>query len=396
MAGNEPAGGSATSEFPRILGRFSGTPAGPTMLVLGGIHGNEPSGVHASRRLLDGLDRVRPSFRGELIALTGNRKALARGCRFIEKDLNRRWTEERVALLEGSAPGGAEASEDREQREILEVLEEAIGNARGEIYFLDLHTSSAEGPPFVTIGDTLRQRKFALRLPLPVILGLEEQIDGALLEYMNNRGHITLGVEAGGHDRPGSVDNHEAVLWFALAAAGLLREQEIPDRPRHRRILFEAARDIPRIIEVTHRRRAVPGREFRMEPGFVNFHPVKKGQLLARDRQGDVYAGEDGLILLPLYQGQGDDGFFLCRRIKGFWLRLSTVLRRLRLGSLAHLLPGVRRHPVLPETLVIDTRVARWYPLDMFHLLGFRKRRMVGTTLTVTRRRFDHYPPASQ
>ena len=396
MTENEPAGGSASSGHPRILGRFSGTVAGPTMLFLGGIHGNEPSGVHAARRVLDGIDRARPSFRGELIVLTGNREALARDTRFIQKDLNRQWTEERVALLEGSAPGGTEASEDREQREILEVLEEAIRNARGEIYFLDLHTSSADGPPFVTIGDTLRQRRFALRLPVPVILGLEEQIDGSLLEYMNNRGHITIGVEAGRHDRPSSVDNHEAVLWFALAAAGLLREQEIPDRDRHLRILLEAVRGIPRIIEVTHRRRAVPGGEFRMVPGFVNFHPVKKGQLLARDRQGNVYAGEDGLILLPLYQGQGDDGFFLCRRVKRFWLRLSTVLRRLRLGSLVHLLPGVRRHPVLPETLVVDTRLARWYPLDLFHLLGFRKRRMVGSTLTVTRRRFDLYPPASQ
>ncbi len=176
------------------------------MLVLGGIHGNEPSGVHAARRVLDRIERARPSFRGQLILLAGNREALARDTRFIEKDLNRQWTEERVALLERSTRDEGEASEDREQREILEILDQAIRNAGGEIYFLDLHTSSADGPPFVTIGDTLRQRRFALRLPVPVILGLEEQIDGSLLEYMNNRGHITIGVEAGRHDRPASVE----------------------------------------------------------------------------------------------------------------------------------------------------------------------------------------------
>jgi hypothetical protein len=45
-------------------------------------------------------------------------------------------------------------SELLEQRELLTVIREAINRARGEIYFVDLHTTSAHGQPFATVGWT--------------------------------------------------------------------------------------------------------------------------------------------------------------------------------------------------------------------------------------------------
>jgi hypothetical protein len=41
----------------------------------------------------------------------------------------------------------------------------------------------------------------------------------------------------------------------------------------------------------------------------------------------------------------------------------------------------------------VDTSVARWFPLEIFHLLGYRKQRQVGSTLVVTRRAFDTDEP---
>jgi succinylglutamate desuccinylase len=53
-----------------------------------------------------------------------------------------------------------------------------------------------------------------------------------------------------------------------------------------------------------------------MQPDYKNFQAVEKGELLALDKHGEIRADEDGLILMPLYQKQGDDGFFLVRRIE--------------------------------------------------------------------------------
>jgi succinylglutamate desuccinylase len=202
-----------------------------------------------------------------------------------------------------------------------------------------------------------------------------------------------MGVEAGQHDRESSVDHHEAVLWLALIAAGMLEPEAVPERSRYRALLLDATRGIPRITEVRHRHSVDPEDEFRMEPGFVNFQPVQKGRLLARDLTGEIHARETGRLLLPLYQGQGDDGFFLGREVRPFWLKVSWLLRRLRFDHVVSLLPGVRRHPEQARTLVVDTRIARWYPLEVFHLLGYRKRRQVGDVLIVSRRVFDFDPP---
>jgi succinylglutamate desuccinylase len=379
----------------RVLGRVSGTP-GPTMVVLAGIHGNEPAGVSAAQRVLARLVADRPPLAGSVVFLAGNLVALERRMRFVDVDLNRQWTPERVAsaLGAGGRPGG-EPVEIVEQRELLATLSGILREARGEVhYFVDLHTSSADGPPFLTVGDTLRNRRFARQIPLPLILGLEEQVDGALLEYLNNLGVITLGVEAGRSEDPASVDHHESVLWLAICAAGMLDRRAVPDAARHRARLERASRGTPRVIEVRHRHAITPADGFRMEPGMRNFDRVERGQLLARDGVGPIHAHEAGLVLLPLYQGQGEDGFFLSREVRGSWLRVSALLRRLRLPALMSLLPGVRRHPCEADVLVVDTRVARFYPIEIFHLFGFRKLRAEGQELVVSRRRHDFAAPA--
>ena len=92
-----------------------------------------------------------------------------------------------------------------------------------------------------------------------------------------------------------------------------------------------------------------------------------------------------GRMLMPLYQPQGEDGYFVVREFGLFWLRLSSALRRLGVQRWVHLLPGVRVDRADPSRLIIDRRVARWYALQLLHLLGYRKRRDEGDTLVVVR-----------
>ncbi len=364
------------------------------MLVMTGLHGNEASGIQAARRMLDRFESNGVALRGDLVVLAGNLQALAERTRFIDKDLNRQWTPEKVAAASAQREVPDEPAENREQVELLRLFAEFTGAARGQVYFIDLHTSSAEGAPFVTVGDTLRNRRFAMGIPLPLILGLEEQVDGSLLEYLNNRGYITMGVEAGQHEEPAAVERHEAVLLHALVNIGMLPAEDVPELPQLRRRLEEASRGVPRVLEVRHRHAIEDGDGFEMEPGYATFRVIEKGEMLARDRRGPVEAPESGRVLLPLYQGKGDDGFFIGREFNVFWLSVSAILRRLRLAALIPRLPGARRHPEREEVLVINTRVARWYPLEILHLLGFRKLRRVGNVLLVSRRLYDLAPPS--
>ena len=381
----------------RCLGGHAGEQAGPTVICVGGLHGDEPAAPLALQRVLSKLEEARPAFRGELVAFAGNIQALCQCSRYVSRDLNRIWLRSRTAELENvlgsdSAPRLSDV-EDEEQWELFTVLDEVIKRARGEVFFLDLHTSSAHGEPFVCIGDTLRNRVFALKFPVPVILGLEECIDGSLLEYINNRGAITLGVEAGQHLAVTSVDCHEAFIWLTLVHAGNMTADDIPEAAQYENLLRNLSGHLPAILQVRYRHAVDEGDSFVMEPGYRNFQAVAAGDKLANDDTGAIKAPESGKILLPLYQGLGSDGFFITREVTGFWLKVSTALRRLRLGSMLPFLPGIRRHPELPGSLLVNPRVARWLTMDILHLLGYRKSRPHGDMLVVSRRMYDYRSP---
>jgi succinylglutamate desuccinylase len=48
---------------------------------------------------------------------------------------------------------------------------------------------------------------------------------------------------------------------------------------------------------------------------YNNFDPIAKGEVLAYDKNGPIKSPYGGLILMPLYQKQGDDGFFVIQEI---------------------------------------------------------------------------------
>jgi succinylglutamate desuccinylase len=351
-----------------------------------GIHGNEPAGVLGAQRVIPSLNGGDDHIRGEFLALAGNREALSRRSRFVDEDLNRIWQSSRIQTLLQREPG---STEEKELQELVGELQAASAGARGPVFVIDLHTTSSHGGAFATVSDTLPNRAFAMRIPTPLVLGLEELVEGTMLGYMGSKGYVVAGFESGQHDDPGSVDRAEAALWIALSAAGLIKEEKFPEVGQSRRLLAEGTRELPRAVEMRYRRGLQPGDGFRMRPGYRNFQLVAEGEVVASDADGDIRAPETARMLMPLYQSQGEDGFFIVRDFSRLWLTLSWLLRFLRLDRAVHLLPGVSRHPTRPDTLVVDRRVARWYALQLFHLLGFRRHLEEEDRLVVVRRSHD-------
>ena len=294
--------------WPRVVAHLRGKERGPMLIVLGGIHGNEPAGLHALEPILERLSLDH----GDFVALSGNRAALAEGVRYVDRDLNRGWSDEAIAALPARGEG---SSEDDEQRGLLGAIEDALAEARGPAYFLDLHTTSADGHPFVVVGDDPAHRAFAHAFGLPVFLGLVGKLSGALTPWLCTRGVTALAIEGGQNDDEWSVVRHTAAIRIALVETGLLPLSSLGPLNLSHRLLENARADLPREIEIVSRYAITPEDGFVMQPGFSNIHPVRAGTLLARDRHGDIRAPLDGLVVMPLYQGQGDDGFFMGREV---------------------------------------------------------------------------------
>lgn len=379
-------------EGEHLIGEFVGDESGATLIVFGSVHGNESAGALALQKIAKHLPALQIKLRGRVYFLAGNTRAMAKGIRFIDSDLNRHWTLENVKHNSPNSHITTKRAEDLEQTELLIHLEKILKTAKNEVYALDLHSTSAGGVPFATVGDTLRNRDFAQKFPVTILLGIEEQLDGTILEYLNNLGAVTLGYEGGQHYSEKTLAAHEALTWLALVNAGILKKEDLPDFEKHAQVLHEATGK-PRIVEIRYRHAISEFDEFKMELGFENFQPIRRGEILAYDRNGVIKSAEKGLILMPLYQKLGEDGFFLGGEIAPFWLKLSGFLRRWKIGNLMRFLPGVKQSKFDAETFEINTKIARIFPLQIFHLLGFRKRRWHGNKLVVSRRKFDTKSP---
>jgi succinylglutamate desuccinylase len=299
--------------FSRIIGSYEGSP-GPLVVFLAGIHGNEPAGVAALRRVMEELALRRPPLRGRVLALAGNLPALAARRRFIHQDLNRMWSKARIEAAQ-ARPLSERDSEERELAELFHLLRREQGRAGGECYLFDLHTTSGAGGIFSVVSSQPRHQELAAFLHVPVIYRLTSDLSATTNRFMDEWGWRGLGFEAGQHQDPASADRHESAAWLLLEKTGALLPEQIPRLETHHRRLIESRRRLPPYLEIVYRHAIGPEDEFFMHEGYENFSPVACGEPLGRDRRGEVLSPYDGYLLMPLYQRLGEEGFFIARQI---------------------------------------------------------------------------------
>lgn len=379
-----------TVEVGRVIGCVEGEKPGPVQIFLGGVHGNEPAGLYALYDVFNELKQKKVPVNGSIYAFAGNLKALAEGERFLEEDLNRIWKKEDVDVIRKEKTSRPER---QEQLDLWTRIEDLLNTKKGPFFFIDLHTTSSQSNPFLVFNDSITNRSFAKNFPLPVILGIEEHLEGPMLSYINEIGHVAMGIEAGQHEAPNSVELMRAFIKLSLVASGNIDMEDLPDYEEAYQTLSRTSPDQNKVFEIKYRYGIQEGEQFKMNPGFKNFQPIHKDEVLAGNKDGEITSHIKGRIFMPLYQAQGEDGYFLVKQVSGFWLSLSKLLRRFRFEAMLRILPGVKRHPQQSETLVVNQKVARLLATDLFHLLGFRRKKKVGNTLWFTRRKYDLRPP---
>lgn len=306
----------------RLIGRYEGKEKGPLLICIGSIHGNEPAGVIALDLMFKMLE-VEPitnpdfTFKGRIIGLRGNLRAIQAGKRYLKKDLNRQWTVENVNRIKQAEVTDLIA-EDLEIKEILTLIDEEIAAYQPEkIVLLDLHTTTATGGIFTVITDHPDSLKIGIELHAPVIKGLLEGIKGTTLHYFieANIGIPTTAIcfESGQHNEELSVNRAIAAITNCMRTIGCVKAEHVENK--HDKLLMEFSKGLPKVSQLIMTHAIKEGDEFVMKEGYKNFDVVKKGEVVATDQNGTVSIIEDGFLLMPLYQKQGNDGFFLIKSI---------------------------------------------------------------------------------
>jgi len=360
----------------------------PIVVFFVGIHGNERAGVIAIQDILDEFKESGIEPDGKIYVITGNLEALERGVRYVDTDLNRLWEkfntdQDFTALAENGESMPSEYLESLEIKSEIDNILNAHNQDKPGILFADLHTTSSESCAFILLNDTLANRALAQKFPVPQILGIEENIHGTLLSYINNLGCRAIGFEAGAHTSSESVQRSKAFIRLLLHHTGLVKTGA-GELGRCEVEMVDDSEMPSAYYEIRYHHFIDDVSKFNMYPGYRNFDPVEKGETLAIEKGEVIKAPEEGRIFMPLYQKSGNDGFLIIREVSPFWLTFSAWLRDSFIHSLLAYLPGVTRSGT--QEFTVNRDIALFFVKEIFHLLGYRVTEKDSSTLICYRR----------
>ncbi|MFU8812439.1 MAG: succinylglutamate desuccinylase/aspartoacylase family protein [Balneolaceae bacterium] len=294
----------------RVLSHSKSDREGPLFIALCGMHGNETYGLAALRKTDELLTAAGGIQRGEWIGLVANVGAVSAGVRYIDEDMNRIWFPSILDKIRRCPAEELHSHERRELKELLGLLDRCAASGR-ELILVDLHSFSAPGGLFVITPRSAPHRKTLETLTVPLIFGIDDALQGTALRYFHDQGHCSMAFEGGSHHEPGTMLNMVSYLMLMLERFGMIEEDALSDFGSFREQICRSANHLPNRVELAYQHLIEPGDEFVMRPGFQNFDRIQKGDWLADDRTGAILAPCGGFILMPLYQSQGSDGFFI-------------------------------------------------------------------------------------
>ncbi|MEQ8552644.1 MAG: succinylglutamate desuccinylase/aspartoacylase family protein [Cyclobacteriaceae bacterium] len=284
----------------------SGIP-GPLILAVGGIHGNELAGIIAIHQVADRLENHNIQIKGRFLGLTGNINAVRERQRYIDKDLNRIFPRSRSKCITYC---GA-VSEVNELDEFIQLIDDNV-EADQEVFYVDCHTTSSETAPYLSVNEYDKSIELADGFPLATVVGLQKVLPGCCAEYLNLRGFHGFTAEGGQHDDFASIENLEAIIWMMFCHTGAVdRKTGSECFPHHYQLLSKNIIEGKKKFELIYHYRIAENEQFSMKPGYINFQRIEKGEWLASNQHSKIHSPYDCRILMPLYQEQGDDGFFL-------------------------------------------------------------------------------------
>jgi predicted deacylase len=303
--------------------------AGPRLIVLGAVHGNETCGTRAIERLLLEFDAGAWRLaRGSvtLVPVT-NPLAYQRGQRMGDRNLNRN-------LRPNSDPLD---NEDRIANALCPLLAE-------HDVLLDLHSFHSPGEPFAMIGPpdnagalepfahTRAEAGLALRLgPRRVVEGWLETYAGGVkrrllrtqgnpseraqllntdpsygvgtTEYMRSRGGYAITLECGQHADPMAPEVAYRAIRHTLAHLGLVDEPAPAARTDYELLCLN---------EVTDRHHA----DDRLAREWSSYQRVDADEVIAERADGTLLrAPGDGFIVFPNPHAlPGNEWFYFARR----------------------------------------------------------------------------------
>ncbi|SIR20421.1 Succinylglutamate desuccinylase [Haladaptatus litoreus] len=248
----------------------------PEVAVVAGIHGDEPCGPRAVERLL----RENPNVERPVKLVIVNERALERGVRYINEDLNRVF------------PGDPDAA-NYERRLAHELLGEL-----NDCTVLSLHSTQSYARPFALVDKVNAvARSICPYLPVSELVETDRFTKGKLISHPH-----TLEVECGLQGTDEAAENAYDLIRGFLAGTGTL------PLPEAENPVEAGKRDEVRVYRMDQPVLKNGGSEF--EVLVDNFAPVEEGEEFATTDGKELVAEESFIpVLMSAYGYEGIFGY---------------------------------------------------------------------------------------
>lgn len=269
---------------------------GPTVTIIGGVHGDEPAGIQLVKDLRESLNLDD----GTVYLIEGNPRAIEQGVRYTETNLNRcfrdEWTEEDLA----EDPGLLSHYEVQRAESLLRYLSASQAA-------LDVHNTTLAVPPengafmIAEVLDDPETMRTALAIGAAIISpGWSKSDKGGTDGWMFEHGKVGIGYESGRKaDLRESLQRaHAATARFLIAQ--MLVDGDLP--PLHTDPVFAITEQAPKRKSETL---------YWLAREFGNWEPLKDGELIAVDGPNIYRAKEGQLIVFPEPEAAVDDEAFI-------------------------------------------------------------------------------------
>lgn len=261
--------------------QLTGKEAGPTSIILVGVHGDERCGIDALASILLTLEIER----GKVLFAYGNPRAIELNRRFTEANLNRMFKSD--SLL-------SDIEKRSYEYQRAQFLKKYLNQADA---LLDVHASfTPNSKPFVICEKNSKGIVEYLPVDL-VVTGFDQVEPGGTDYYMNSIGKIGICVECGYLGNLESTEIAKKSILAFLKARGHLPNDMMAIKQSYIQMYD---------IYMTK------SNSFSLSKLFDDFEEVSKDQLLGMDGSREVRAEKESVILFARNREQiGDEAFLL-------------------------------------------------------------------------------------
>jgi succinylglutamate desuccinylase len=264
------------AKIPSVV-RITANAHGPRVVLFGGVHGDELSGVHAVEKLFfDLFVGTRRLQQGSLTLARGNEQAFAAERRYLKHNLNRLFREEYGPEIDRTS------YEFNRAQELKTVLHDCD-------YFLDLHSAPIAQEPFMVAEQAAVG--FYSKLGIPRIMtGWSKFSSGAIggdaENYANAHGAKSATLESGSHFDKRSNDVAYRSIVSLLSLLDMIAGT--PPAPRPLEIV-----DVYAVV-------TKESDDFRYAGQVDNFQFIEKGKSFGFQSGRPITVSEDSYLLIPM------------------------------------------------------------------------------------------------